>query len=431
MQLNLFSLYVLFTMSWFLHLPERVPVLGAMRLDLLLVIVILIGLFLTEQPVATDDDSKSTRALKLLLIYIIITIPFVQWPGSVIKSGIPNFIKASMFYFFTVRILNSEKKLLAFFYIFVACEAFRVLEPVYLHLTEGYWGSSTYMDGDMMARLAGAPSDTINGNGLAFVICTTVSFLYFLSRSFSRPIKFIILLSYPVFGYALILTASRTGILALGVIMAAIFFKSRRKLMLALTFSLAVLIVVPILTPLQRDRYLSIGRDDVAGASTAKLRVTGIIDDFKAGLEKPIIGHGVGTSLELNANRLGQAMPAHNLYVEIFQELGGIGLLIFGYFLYSIVHNLSRVLRKAKKLPAGPSTASLIDITDALQTWMYMNLLFSVASYGLNSNEWYLLGGGGVVLNRLITARTSPTSLVECLSENFAQGDIRSCPDPT
>ena len=421
MQINLFSLYILFTISWFLHLPARIPALAAVRFDLLLVVIIFIGLLVSEPPPATEEDSRPGRALKLLLLYLIVTIPFVEWPGSVIKNGIPNFVKASVFYFFSVRLLNSERRLRTFFYIFLACQAFRVMEPLYLHVTEGYWGDTTFMGADMemMSRLAGAPQDTINPNGLAFVICTTLSLHYFLSRTFSLPVRIFILLSYPLFLYALLLTASRTGLLALGVTMTDVFMKSRHKIFLILTFSLAALLFLANLTPMQQERYLSIGRKDVRGASTAKIRITGIVEDFKAGLNRPFFGHGIGTSFELNFNSMSKGLVAHNLYVEIFQELGGAGLLLYGYFLYAILKNLNSSVRKAKQLPADlPAGRSLVAIADALQTFMYMNLLFAVASYGLSTYTWYLLGGSGVALNQLITTAGTTGSATDMNKES-------------
>jgi hypothetical protein len=36
-----------------------------------------------------------------------------------------------------------------------------------------------------------------------------------------------------------------------------------------------------------------------------------------------------------------------------------------------------------------------------MQVWLAMNIVFSFASYGLSSYEWYLFGGLSVVLQQL------------------------------
>ena len=43
---------------------------------------------------------------------------------------------------------------------------------------------------------------------------------------------------------------------------------------------------------------------------------------------------------------------------------------------------------------------------DAMQVWLVMNVVFSFASYGLSSYEWYLFGGLSVVLQRIAEHET-------------------------
>ena len=39
----------------------------------------------------------------------------------------------------------------------------------------------------------------------------------------------------------------------------------------------------------------------------------------------------------------------------------------------------------------------LVYLVNSMQVWLFMNLIFSFASYGLSSYEWYLFGGLSVV----------------------------------
>jgi len=59
--------------------------------------------------------------------YILISIPFVEWPGSVIRRGLENFGKAVVFYFFVIKTVDSERKLKILVVAFLACQSFRVL----------------------------------------------------------------------------------------------------------------------------------------------------------------------------------------------------------------------------------------------------------------------------------------------------------------
>src|SRR5688500_18629484 len=95
------NLYLLFVISWFLHLPARLEVLGALRFDLVLV-CILTAFALTRGKLTSSTTSEADRVLRVLVVYSVLTIPFVYWPGSVIKSGLPNFFKAVVFFYFTI-----------------------------------------------------------------------------------------------------------------------------------------------------------------------------------------------------------------------------------------------------------------------------------------------------------------------------------------
>ena len=49
---------------------------------------------------AAPDESL----IFLLVAYFIVTLPLVQWPGSVAKVGLERFVKALVFFYFTARL---------------------------------------------------------------------------------------------------------------------------------------------------------------------------------------------------------------------------------------------------------------------------------------------------------------------------------------
>jgi O-antigen ligase len=400
-----YKLFLLFIISFFLHIPERIPVLGMIRLDLLLIVATFVAIRMQERGPSDEKMSNTDKILIALCVYIVVSLPLVQWPGSVINTGIPNFIKAVIFYYYSISLITTERKLKTFMVVFIACQSFRVFEPVYLHLTQGYWGSFTSMNtyGTLLLdRLSGAPSDVVNPNGLAFVITSVIPFFHYTAMASSFKIKLLYFASLPVFLYALVLTASRTGILALAVIVIGIIIKSQRRMLLIALVVLGAGITYWNLTPLQRARYLSITESDVPGAESAHGRMEGLIGNFKVAMKKPIIGYGLGTSLEANANVMGNPQPAHDLYAEVWQELGIIGLVLFLMFIASILKNFRVALQAMKS--SNQVGAYLFHIQEAMMVWMFMNILFSFASFGLSSYEWYLFGGLSIVMKRLATA---------------------------
>jgi O-antigen ligase len=254
---------------------------------------------------------------------------------------------------------------------------------------------------EYMDRLSGAPFDTVNPNGLAFIIDSMLPFVYFMALvSWRWAIPLLLLL--PVLIYALVLTASRTGFIGMLVVIVGIWLKSEKKALLLCVFAAMFAAVLPFISAEQKDRYLSIFRSDTKNAATADGRIEGVSESLRVAMRRPLFGHGLGTSREVNANYAQSDQPAHNLYAEIAQEIGLIGLLIFLLYIKSTVKNFSKSMKSLKNISS--ENLFLTNAGQAMQVWFFMNLLFSFASYGLSSYEWYLLPGLSVVISRLTIA---------------------------
>ncbi|TBW51586.1 hypothetical protein EZI54_17080 [Marinobacter halodurans] len=398
-----YRLYLLYLISFFLHLPSRISFLGIIRFDFILVGLITFFIFSSKTTKGSRLDSAS-RYILAIFIYSVITLPIVEWPGSVINNGMVLFIKGAIFYFFTVNLITNEGRLKKLIFVFIVCNLFRVIEPLVLHITTGYWGSRTYLgQGDFAARLSGAPSDIINPNGLAFVIATITPFLHYVVASISKKAFFIYLLLVPVLLYAMLLTLSRSGILALGIIALGIWIKSKHKFSLIVIGLAGLLVIFLNMTDVEKDRYLSIVSEDARQSASADGRIDAWWNDFGVAMHRPIIGHGLGTSREANWNVAGKDQISHILWAEIWQEIGLIGLVLFILYLREMIRNF----RKAGKLIRQNLRKDdfLFRACEAMQVWLLMNLLFSLASYGLKSYEWYFFGGLSVALLNMVTKK--------------------------
>ena len=210
-------------------------------------------------PAVASAEGRAVRNwLGVLVLFCVATVPFVEWPGSVVKSGFEGLIKAMVFYLFTVAFVRSERTLKIFMAVFLAAQTLRVLEPLSLHVTEGYWGSVASMaNWEYLNRLAGAPSDIINPNGLAFVILTVISFSHFLLAS-SPTGRVYYVVSLPAHLYALLLTASRSGFVGLVGIFGLVWWHSKHKLAMVAVTTVTLVLASPHIGADLKDRYLSI-----------------------------------------------------------------------------------------------------------------------------------------------------------------------------
>ena len=142
-----FVLFCAFILSYFLRLTARVDVLGKMHFDLVLALLTLIAIIFSAQERHRGPKPKSkldpvARQLWILLAYILLTIPFVEWPGSVVHN-LENYSKSLCFFFFVIATVDTTRKLRILIALYTATQVFRVLEPLYMHLRSGYWGSIT------------------------------------------------------------------------------------------------------------------------------------------------------------------------------------------------------------------------------------------------------------------------------------------------
>lgn len=402
-----FMVYLGFVLVSFLNIGARIPVIGLFRPSVLLVGLITVMLMVQGQFKERKDDSSSTKLLTALIIYMLVSLPFVEWPGSVIRTNLQEFLKVAVFFYFTVQIVDTDARLKKFLLVVIGCQIFRVIEPLFMHMTSGYWGSRAHMGmGVFMNRLAGAPYDVVNPNGLAFVILTALPFMHYLmwgSRSKLLKVAYVALL--PAMLYAFILTGSRSGLVGLVVIVGMLVWKSRHRAGLIAAIVLLAIASVPMMSDEQRDRYLSLTSDDAAHSATRESRLRGIFSDFGVGLRKPIFGHGLGTSLEANWNARGNHHVSHTLYAEVLIETGLIGLGIFCAFLASLVRNFKSAQQRFATLVKAIGTEATefyARLVDAMQTWITMCLIFSIAQYGLSEFHWYLFGGLSVAVLRIV-----------------------------
>ncbi len=395
-----FGIFIYFLFDFFLRLSARFPIYALIRPTLLLVLIISVSLYLQREKFKGWTKDPIVSALLALMVYLVISLPLVEWPGSVVKNNLSDFVKAIVFFYFTVLLVDSDRRLKIFLVVFIGCQVFRVLEPLFLHITEGYWGSKTHLGGGQFSqRLSGAPADVINPNELGFVIVTAVPFLHYLLWPFGAKAKMLYLMLMPPLLYALILTQSRGALLALLVVAFFVFKESSRK------FGLIVLAVLvasagwQVMTAEQKDRYLSlVGMSETSNAASADGRIRGMMKEFSLGFERPIVGHGLGTTPEAKAHILGIQQASHNLYAELLIELGLIGMFIFLSFLFQVYKGL---VESHRRITEHNPSRFYVNLNKAMTAVFWMYAVYSLNYWGVSQYYWYLFAGAVVVFNRL------------------------------
>src|SRR5882762_1128281 len=402
-----FYLFCAFIVSYFVHLTRRIPVLGSLHFDFVLAWITLVMIVFAGRQARSGMAARTQRdpvakRLWILLAYIIVTIPFVEWPGSVLHN-LESYAKSLCFFFFVLATVDTTPKLRTLLAVYTATQVSRVLEPLYLHLKSGYWGDITSLGNwEYMDRLSGSPYDIINPNGLGFVVVMTLPMLHFLVKPDTTVRRIVWAAIAGAMCYALVLSASRSGFLALVFLCLFAIWRSKHRAAWLTVAVLGATLALALMTDLQRERYVSIFSHSAKGGATAELRINGVIGDFKVSLRRPLFGHGLGTSQEANANFRDRDQLSHDLYTETAEELGYVGLVLVLALIWSFLRACWTAQQVVGAAPTTDERLQFLHVVAAsLVVIVAVDLFYSFAAYGLSEPYWYFIGGLSVVTARL------------------------------
>ena len=410
--------YVLFLLDFFLHIASRIPFISVIRPTLLLVIFIFTLMALQQTVFKKRDTTRLHLMMMGLLGYLLVSLPFVTFPGSVIRENFSDFFKAIVFFYFTAAIIDSPSRLKIVLFVFILSQLFRVMEPLYLNFTRDYWGSATHLGaGEFANRLSGAPHDVINPNELGFVIVTLIPFLHFLLFPRRLLWKGLYLVLIGCLLYALVLTMSRGAFLVLFVIGWMVFRKSQKKIILVFAALGVMVSAWELMTPVQKDRYMSLIYSDMVSSKSVDGRITGMLKEFELGFKRPVFGHGLGTTTESKYHYFGVRQASHNMYAELIIEIGLVGMFFFLRLIYSIYTELTGISRKLR-----PDSIESKRLLNSLSILFWSYLIFSINYWGLSQSYWYWLAGLTVAYSR-ITQMQNGNDLYCTLSRKVLNGN--------
>ena len=144
------------------------------------------------------------------------------------------------------------------------------------------------------------------------------------------------------------------------------------------------------------------------------------MNEFSLGLERPIVGHGLGTTPEAKTHILGRRQASHNLYAELLIELGIVGMFIFLRFLFKVYRGLAE---NNKRIAEHGSDIFYVNLNKAMTAVFWMYAVYSLNYWGLSQYYWYLFAGAVVVFHRLtqlnlVVPETSGATSVRTLRKN-------------
>jgi putative inorganic carbon (hco3(-)) transporter len=403
-----FLLFLLFTISYFFRLPQRLPFLGLIRFDFILgSFLVIITLLRVASHQATNRifQSSTSKLLLVVMVYIIITIPLTQWPGSVLKKGLPEFLKIIVFYIFAVIFITDENKLKSYINTYFVLMLIIIVEPLFLYFTQDRLGYTDYSMGDVsFERLSGTTNNVGgNPNGLASIVAITFPIIFFFYRYFQNKfVRLLLIACLPLLLITLILTGSRSGLLATIVaISICVLFRTKYKVAGVIVMLIAFGLIWSQMGDIHKQRYLSMVDETAQGRESAEGRLDHINRAISMFIEKPLFGYGIGNYREASWNLKNEGLVSHDFYTEVLVELGAIGAIIYFLFIFSIFKNLIKIKNIYKS--KGRENEYPLLIANILEVILITQFVFSIFSGGLSYYIWYLLGGVSVALLRIVS----------------------------
>jgi probable O-glycosylation ligase (exosortase A-associated) len=385
-----FGLLVLITI-YYVQPAELIPALEPLHIERTYAIALLLA-FLLQRPSNSERPvlNPILRAGMALVGVAALSVPFAVWRGGAVEATV-NLAKLIIYLFLLSTLIDTKDRMRKVLWLLAGLLAW----------ISGN-GFLSYLQGNFIVRqgidrAVGETSIVGDPNALASTISGLLPLVFVLWRCSQKILQRLLLLGLMLLALAtMVVTGSRTGLIGLAVIVLYYVFNSRHKVA-ALALCAVVAIVLWLAMPRQyQERYLT----TVHFAQGEKLDDSNElrVHLWKAGwrmfLDHPILGVGAGQfstayGTFYSGAKHGAWMSPHSLFFQVAAELGLVGLVAFGSFLFRVVRANLFVL----KAHAGDQQGWDYQLALALGAALLGYAVVSVTGHTFFSPRWYFTAG--------------------------------------
>ncbi len=319
----------------YLQIGYRVPVLGAIRFEFLYAGFLTAVILLKGEKV--QWDKKLLTSVLLLFLVMVIQVPFSFDVAYSYEVFIDRVVKFSFLSFFIVSFVRSPRHMFFFIAAFLlACGKMG---------QEGLLGQITghmVWENQGVMRLHGSTPIYGHPNSFSGMALGTIPFIIYLFPLANKWQKLVLAILFIFAANIIVHTGSRTGYVAFFILIFFMFLNSQNKKKALLILCAGLTLLISVIDVQYTERFNSIftGKDK-EGRST-EVRKEILSDSFEIFLEYPL-GVGVSAFPTVRAMKFGRSQDTHNLYLEVATNLGIQGLIVFGFFIKTMISSLRRV----------------------------------------------------------------------------------------
>jgi putative inorganic carbon (HCO3(-)) transporter len=389
--------------AWMLIRPqERFTGLGGeIPLERILAIGVIVSLLVHYKLLKNRklNFKPPTTALLAFLFANYLSVPFAVWRTGALWTA-NDLARLIAFFLLAINLIDNERRLRVFLWTYVGCMAWTAIDSLYLYGIHPYYAQG-------IQRLTSGTATFGDPNATGFNLAMVIPFVFFLVQTGKTWQRLILLCCTALLAHCVILTASRAAASLLLIVFVIAALQSSRRLILIPAAILLFVITWAVLPAQYRERYTSIatfaedpskaGRSDVSEDESAYGRVIGFVVAWDMFVDHPLLGVGAGDfpaafyGLNYSYKGIKGWHQPHNLPGQVLSELGLLGALTFGAFLFSIFRASSQIGSAVRRgMQESLRNARLLN--RAIFSSLICLVVAGFSSHNLYRYNWYLAG---------------------------------------
>jgi hypothetical protein len=299
-------------------------------------------------------------------------------------NGGYNLLKLACFYIMVVASIRDEKDLRLMVWGFVLMSAWIAYEPV-VNFIQG--NTSDHGFGAVAYGRFGAATGHV---ALANTLSQAVPLTYFFAKA--EPTKWKRILLWCILGFlvcGIIFTKSRGGFVALMAVAVGIVVTARQRGKAGVVMLLFFICLLPFVGAEFSSRIATIG-DGIYGSRSSSDRYLGLVNGIEMMVKRPILGVGIGAYAEARSQYFNYFFYSHNLYGELFGELG-LASAVWFLWIWALFRRSQEIKVRCRHDGEGGSPNLYINLLNGVQIGLFTRLVIGNFSHCAFIWFWFLM----------------------------------------
>lgn len=386
---------------------ELYPVFNTLHVERLSAIFVLVSLLLHHRGHIRLKNPMSRQAF-FFWGALFASVPLAYWRMNALGNAF-GFYRTVFYFLLITNLVDTIPRLKKLIVVYIALNAWLAITSYWAFAHGDVYLSSTFDRAEGLTSSGGDP------NRLGITLVAGIPFAALFLFYGKIRLRVLAVATIAISLIVLVMTGSRTSFIGFAALLIA-FAITRRKKFILIPLAALLIVGIFIAVPAQyQKRYLSVENRDQDISYMNRIRA------WHAGLKmmehNPLTGVGVGNFADANGAEYWPGtgrkvwLQPHSLYVQVGAELGIVGVIAFGWFLWSLFQINRKIRNDTKK--SGEYPKWLQYFPTACNFSLFVLLFTGYSSHSLYRSTWFLLAAMSACAYSLTRPETQETAPVE------------------